>query len=224
MFCGLGIVLTWRVAAAGVLRWMYVAYLVACTAAYLVPSSLGENIARLRYAAIPIAILTLSLRRWRPLPVALFALTLAVAWNLTPLAGSFVKTSADPAADAGLLGAGGRLPAREPLARRTASRRSTRSATGRPRTSPPPGIPIARGWFRQDDFPRNDLLYAKLDRTRYVAWLRSLGVRYVVLPDAPLDYSAKEEAALIASGAPASCRCSARRTRRSTPFRRRVRS
>ena len=100
MFCGLGIVLTWRVAAAGVLRWMYVAYLVACTAAYLVPSSLGENIARLRYAAIPIAILTLSLRRWRPLPVALFALTLAVAWNLTPLAGSFVKTSADPAANA----------------------------------------------------------------------------------------------------------------------------
>ena len=100
VFCGLGIVLTWRVAAAGVLRWMYVVYLVACTAAYLVPSSLGENIARLRYAAIPIAILTLSLRRWRPLPVALFALTLAVAWNLTPLAGSFVKTSADPAAHA----------------------------------------------------------------------------------------------------------------------------
>ena len=65
---------------------------------------------------------------------------------------------------------------------------------------PAAGIPIARGWFRQDDFPRNDLLYAKLDRERYVAWLRSLGVRYVVLPDAPLDYSAKEEAALIAGG------------------------
>ena len=29
---------------------------------------------------------------------------------------------------------------------------------------PAAGIPIARGWFRQDDFPRNDLLYAKLDR------------------------------------------------------------
>ena len=78
---------------------MYVVYLAACTAAYLVPSSLGENIARLRYAAIPIAILTLSLRRWRPLPLAVLALSLAVAWNLTPLAGSFVKTSADPAGD-----------------------------------------------------------------------------------------------------------------------------
>ena len=81
------------------LRWIYVVYLIACTAAYLVPSSLGENIARLRYAAVPIAILTLSLRRWRPLPLALLALTLAVAWNLTPIAGSFVRTSADPASD-----------------------------------------------------------------------------------------------------------------------------
>ncbi len=199
VFCGLGIVLTWRVAAAGVLRWMYVVYLVACTAAYLVPSSLGENIARLRYAAIPIAILTLSLRRWRPLPVALFALTLAVAWNLTPLAGSFVKTSADPAAHAaywapavgflrGNLSPSYRVEAVDTVGHWPAA------------YLPAAGIPIARGWFRQDDFPRNDLLYAKLDRVRYVAWLRSLGVRYVVLPDAPLDYSAKAEAALIAGG------------------------
>ena len=199
VFCGLGIVLTWRVAAAGVLRWMYVVYLVACTAAYLVPSSLGENIARLRYAAIPIAILTLSLRRWRPLPVALFALTLAVAWNLTPLAGSFVKTSADPAANAAYWApAVGFL--REHLS--PSYRVEAVDTVGHWPAAylPAAGIPIARGWFRQDDFPRNDLLYAKLDRTRYVAWLRSLGVRYVVLPDAPLDYSAKEEAALITGG------------------------
>ena len=163
VFCGLGIVLTWRVAAAGVLRWMYVAYLVACTAAYLVPSSLGENIARLRYAAIPIAILTLSLRRWRPLPVALFALTLAVAWNLTPLAGSFVKTSADPAANAAYWApAVGFL--RENLS--PSYRVEAVDTVGHWPAAylPAAGIPIARGWFRQDDFPRNDLLYAKLDR------------------------------------------------------------
>ena len=166
VFCGLGIVLTWRVAAAGVLRWMYVAYLVACTAAYLVPSSLGENIARLRYAAIPIAILTLSLRRWRPLPVALFAMTLAVAWNLTPLAGSFVKTSADPAANAAYWApAVGFL--RENLS--PSYRVEAVDTVGHWPAAylPAAGIPIARGWFRQDDFPRNDLLYAKLDRTRY---------------------------------------------------------
>jgi hypothetical protein len=199
VFCGLGILLTWRVRAAAVLRWTYVVYLVACTAAYLVPSSLGENVARLRYAAIPIAILTLSLRRWRPLPVALFALGLAVAWNLTPLAGSFVKTSTDPAAERAYW-----APAVHFLSTHlTPSYRVEAVDTvGHWPAAylPAAGIPIARGWFRQDDFPRNGLLYGKLDRGRYLAWLRGLGVRYVVLPDAPLDYSAKEEGELLASG------------------------
>ena len=178
---------------------MYVVYLAACTAAYLVPSSLGENIARLRYAAIPIAILTLSLRRWRPLPLAVLALSLAVAWNLTPLAGSFVKTSADPAADSaywapavqflrGHLSPSFRVEAVDTVGHWPAA------------YLPAAGIPIARGWFRQNDFPRNGVLYARLDRVAYLAWLRSLGVRYVVLPDAPLDYSAKQEGALVAEG------------------------
>ena len=142
------------------LRWIYVVYLIACTAAYLVPSSLGENIARLRYAAIPIAILTLSLRRWRPLPVALFALSLAVAWNLTPLAGSFVKTSADPAANAAVLGADGEVP---PHAPSPSYRVEAVDTVGHWPAAylPAADIPIARGWFRQDDFPRNGVLYTQ---------------------------------------------------------------
>ena len=66
---------------------------------------------------------------------------------------------------------------------------------------PRAGIPLTRGWYRQDDFPQNEVLYDRLDRATYLKWLRSLGVRYVVLTDAPTDYSAKEEARLIASGA-----------------------
>ena len=69
VFCGFGILLTWRVAQARRAPVDLRRLPRACTAAYLVPSELGENIARLRFAAIPIAILTLSLRRWRPLPV-----------------------------------------------------------------------------------------------------------------------------------------------------------
>ena len=171
---------------------MYVVYLVACTAAYLFPSGLGENIARLRYAAIPIAILTLSLRRWRPLWLASLALALAVAWNLTPLAGSFVKTSRDAAAEPAYwepaiaflhehLSPSYRVEAVDTVGHWPAA------------YLPAAGIPIARGWFRQDDFPRNDVLYSRLDAPSYLDWLRSLGVKYVVLPDAPLDYSAKEE-------------------------------
>jgi hypothetical protein len=199
IFCGLGILLTWRVRVARELRWIYVVYLAACTAAYLVPSSIGENIARLRYVAIPMAILTLSLRRWRPLPVALGAMALAVAWNLTPLAASYTKTSADPASDPaywaptvqflrGHLTASYRVEAVDTVGHWPAA------------YLPAAGIPIVRGWFRQDDFPRNKVLYGQLDHGSYVAWLRSLGVRYVVLPDAPLDYSAKTEGALIVGG------------------------
>ena len=63
------------------------------------------------------------------------------------------------------------------------------------------GIPLARGWFRQDDFPQNQVLYAAhLTGFAYRNWLRSLGVRYVVLPNAPLDPSAVQEAALLQSG------------------------
>ncbi len=199
VFCGLGILLTWRVAAAGVLRWIYVVYLVACTATYLVPTGLGENIARLRYAAIPIAILTLSLRRWRPLPVALLALGLAVSWNLTPLAGSYLKTSTDPAAEPAYW-----APAITFLTEHLSPsyRVEAVDTVGHWPAAylPAAGIPIVRGWYRQNDFPRNDLLYEDLHPAGYRAWLRSLGVRYVVLPDAPLDYSARKEGALLAGG------------------------
>ncbi len=62
-------------------------------------------------------------------------------------------------------------------------------------------VPLARGWFRQDDFPANAALYADpLTASSYRAWLQRTGVRYVFLPDDPLDYSAKAEAALLRSG------------------------
>ena len=68
------------------------------------------------------------------------------------------------------------------------------------------GVPLARGWFRQDDFPANAVLYGKLTPQRYDTWLRRTGVRYVFLPDDPLDYSARNEAALLRSGPRASAR------------------
>jgi hypothetical protein len=63
-------------------------------------------------------------------------------------------------------------------------------------------VPLARGWFRQEDFPQNGPLYNdEMTPAAYRAWLRSLGVRYVLLPDAPLDYSSVREASLLRSGA-----------------------
>ena len=77
---------------------VFVVYFVACTASFLIPSAVGENVARLRYAAVPVCVLLLSLRRWRPLPVCLGALALAVSWNVTPIAFQYLKGRADPAA------------------------------------------------------------------------------------------------------------------------------
>jgi hypothetical protein len=199
VFCLIGIGMTWRVAAARMLRWIFVVYLAACAVVYLVPSDVGENIARLRYAAIPIAILALSLRQWRPLLPCLVAFGLAMAWNVSPLAASFSKGRSDPAADAAYW-----APTISFLrAQLTPDYRVEAVDTAGHWPAeylPSAGIPIVRGWFRQDDFPQNSLLYGKPGRAAYLRWLRSLGVRYVVLPDASLDYSARNEARLLSSG------------------------
>jgi hypothetical protein len=198
-FCVLGAALTWRVERARPLRWMFVIYLAACIAAFLIPSALGENVARLRYAALPLAVLLLSLRRWRPLPVCLVALGLAVSWNATPIAGQYLKGRDDPASKPAYW-----TPA-------IAYLHSHLSPSYRVEAVDTAGhwgatylaeaeIPLARGGYRQDDFPQNKVLYDELRRGPYLGWLRGLGVGYVVLTTAPPDYSARGEARLLRRG------------------------
>src|SRR5207244_3072325 len=99
-FCVLGFACTWRVESARVLRCVFAAYAVAVAAVYLVPSGLGENIARLRYLAVPLALLIVALRRWRPLPLVLTVVVLALAWNVTPLAAGWARGQSDVTAHA----------------------------------------------------------------------------------------------------------------------------
>jgi hypothetical protein len=68
-----------------------------------------------------------------------------------------------------------------------------------------PHVSIARGWERQLDTLHNALFYDEatpLTASRYRAWLSRNAISYVALPDAPLDYSARREAALLRSGPP----------------------
>ena len=199
-FCVFGVALTWNVERLHVLRWFFVALFAVAWISYFVPSPVGENVARIRFVALPIAVLIFSLRSWRPLPVAATMLVLAGAWNLTPHAWSFERgRSEQPAAQAAFW-----QPAIDffnenltPSYRvEVVDTAGHWAAVHLPRA----GIPVVRGWFRQDDFPQNEVLYESLDRTSYVRWLHTLGVRYVVLPEAPTDYSAKHEERLVRSG------------------------
>ena len=200
IFCGLGLVVTRGIPAARPLHGLFWIYLAAVVVAYAVPSSVGSNIERIRYAALPIALLAVALRRYRPLWLAVPAVVLAAIWNLTPIWTSFAQTASDPAVSAAYW-----QPAVSYLhAHSSPSYRVevVDTADHWPAAYlPEAGIPIVRGWFRQNDFPQNELLYDKtLGPRAYEAWLREMGVRFVVLPDAPIDYSSRQEARLLESG------------------------
>lgn len=199
LFCAAGLLFTWRVERARVLRFVFAMYLVAVVGAYAVPSALGENVVRLRYAAVPLIVLVFSLRRWRPLPVGIAIVALAVAWNVSPLVASYLQGRADVTAEQSAwpapirflrsrLHPGYRVEAVDTQAHWPALYLADAE------------IPLARGWFRQDDFPVNAVLYRKPGARAYLAWLRSLGVAYVVLSSAPPDYSSRAEARLVRSG------------------------
>jgi hypothetical protein len=200
LFCGIGLIATWNIPSARLLRGLFVVYLFACVATFVVPSDVGSNIERIRYAALPIAVLAMSLRRWRPLVIVVPAVVLAAAWNVTPIVSSYARASAYSGH-----GAAYWQPAIDYLHQHSSPSYRVEAVDTVDHWPavylPDAGIPIVRGWYRQSDFPQNEVLYDHpLRAPAYRAWLRSLGVRYVVLSDATPDYSSQLEAQLLRSG------------------------
>ena len=198
-FCAVCTAMTWRIENARPLRFIFAVYLAALVAAFVVPSAVGENVVRLRYAAVPLVVLVFTLRRWQPRTIAVAVLALAIAWNVTPLVWSYEHGSSDATANAATWsGAIGFLRANLGTSYRV------EAVDTSPHTPSmylaEAGIPIARGWYRQDDFPQNEVLYDKLGPRIYLRWLHGLGVRYVVLTNAATDYSSHGEADLLHSG------------------------
>jgi len=61
-------------------------------------------------------------------------------------------------------------------------------------------FPITRGWYRQADAVHNEVLTTDdFSAGEYVGWLRDMGVKYVFLPHAPLDWSGEREAQILAA-------------------------
>jgi len=199
-FALVGIGVTWRVPAARPLLGLFSIYLVVLIAAYVIPSGLGSNIDRIRWAALPLALLAGALRSWRPLWLVVPVVALAGVWNTSVIASNFASTSSDPESAPAYW-----QPAISYLQQHLSPSyrvEAVDTAEHWPAAYlPEAGIPIVRGWYRQSDYPENELLYDKtLGGATYDRWLRELGVRYVVLSDAQPDYSSQIEAKLIRDG------------------------
>lgn len=177
-------------------------YLVAIVTLYLVPTSIGSNIARLgTIAALPLV----TLLWWGRRPVALAVVALGLLYmGWSPPVRDAVGGIHDTTASTAFY---------RPLVRFLQQR-------ARPPASPfrveipftqfhweayeiATRFSIARGWERQLDIKDNSVFYdGQLNAVTYRRWLHANAVRYVALARAPLDYSATAEARLIKRGLP----------------------
>jgi hypothetical protein len=198
--CALALLAVPREAAA--LRAGIALYALAALAVYVIPSPIGSNIARLgTLLAAPLAAL-LWWRR-RPALLALCALPLLyVGWQ-APVS-DVAALSGDPSTGAAYYQPLLRFLSAQPGGRDRAYRIEipfTDSHWEAYRVAP--AFPLARGWERQLDRADNPLFYdGRLSAATYDRWLHANAIRYVALPDARLDASARREAALIRAGQP----------------------
>ncbi len=183
------------------LRMLFACYLALNLVAFLLKGPIGSNSSRLFViAGAPLLWLAANVSRERSRLVVLPLLATALALQVGPFVRDAYSSWGDPASDASYW-----RPAERLLATHGDSAHRVEVVATRGHWEAyylaKHGIPLARGWFRQDDFPQNGPLYADdLSPPKYRRWLRSLGVHDVLLSDAALDYSAIHEAALLRSG------------------------
>jgi hypothetical protein len=198
---GCGLALAVRKPAARLMGTFFALWLGAVVLLFLFSSPLGDTVTRLNYVVFPLMLVTVLLTGWRPRWLAITALCLAGLFNVVPYIASVTVRSGDdrPANVAYWRPAVDFLRThRSPdhLVEVVATE-SHWEAYWLPRA----GIPIVRGWYRQTDRVRNDVLYEKgATSDQYRQWLDRNAVRYVVLPDGRLDvYTGAREARLVRS-------------------------
>ncbi|MHB8643805.1 MAG: hypothetical protein ACYDA3_13070 [Gaiellaceae bacterium] len=175
------------------LRGIFVAYAGLIAFAVVFQSQLGENAARLRFLALPLAVLAV---RGRPLALAAPLVAAAAVYNVSPLAWSFVNGVDEKATHRSYWNPA--IHFLEALADPNYRVNALDTVDHWEAVwLPEAGIPITRGWYRQDDFPENAVLYnGELTRAQYVQWLHERAVKYVLVPRDRLDYSSRSEPAL----------------------------
>ena len=163
--------------------------------AFLIPSPIGGNAVRLGALASG-AVAVIALLPSRRLALALIAPALLYWQWTTPVddwRNAARDQSTEPAYYAGMLSFLERQGAVRTEIPFTDNHWESEQVASR--------ISLARGWERQLDREENRLFYeGSLTARRYERWLHDNAVTFVALPDAPIDYSAAEEAKLIRGG------------------------
>jgi hypothetical protein len=185
------------------LRRVLAAYVLASTVLLLAPNPLGGNAVRLgALFGGPVLAAVMLARRPRLSRVAVLALALTIAgglyWQLTASVAQIARSVDDPSTSASYF---------RPLAGWLRDHGGRAARIEVPPTANhweaaylAPGFELARGWLRQLDTTRDRIFYGDdslLTDRAYDHWLRENAVRYVALPDAPLDYSSQAERRLI---------------------------
>lgn len=166
---------------------------------FAVPTPVGANVARMA-TVLAVPLLVCAGRRRLALRAALVAFV--VAWQLAPASGAIDVARRDPSTTrsyyAPLLAELTRIEPGVTRLEIPLTRQHWEAAWVAPR------VALARGWERQLDIGRNPLFYesGRLTPGAYRSWLLENGVGWVALPNAPLDYSAGSEAALLRAGVP----------------------
>jgi hypothetical protein len=187
------------------LRWVIAAYLLAATVVWLAPNPMGGNAVRLGalFGGPVIAAVVLARRPRVPVWFLVLFMVGGLYWQVTASVSQIARSVGDPSTTAAYF---------QPVARWL---HDHGAGPGVRVEVPPtanhweaaylaPGVELARGWLRQLDTTREQLFYSDdaLTNASYSAWLRNDAVRFVALPDAPLDYSSVAERRLILRNPP----------------------
>jgi len=179
----------------------FVVWSLASVLVFLFPSPIGHNMTRLTSVVFPLMLLTASLSRYHPRPLAWLAVCLAFVYSVGPYVWMIPSRVDDRSASAAFW-----APLLRFLERHSSpGYRVEVVPTANHWESyfvPRQGLALARGWYRQLDIADNPILYHRpLTARSYREWLRQMGVKFVVLPRAPLaPMGASWEADLLRSG------------------------
>jgi hypothetical protein len=186
----------------GVVRAGAALYAVALIAAYALRTPMGGNAARLG-ALLAAPLLAGALWRRHRLVLAALAAPL-LYWQLATPIRDYAALANDPSVRDSYY-----APLRAELRRLTGGRATivevpmTRAHWESAHLAGHDGVRLARGWERQLDTRYGAIFYEPaLSAAAYRGWLRANRVRYVALPDVPLDRAGAREGALVAGGAP----------------------